>query len=71
MSQIHCKILSFGIIIRESCCFMKVLRLKISLIVDLEGPNWDEEKKESNKIIIILQIYSITLVLFSPGKVHD
>lgn len=50
---------------------MKVLRLKISLIVDLDGPNWDEGKKEPNKIIIILQIYSITLVLFSPGKVHD
>lgn len=50
---------------------MKVLRLTISLIVDLEGPNWDEEKKETNKIIIILQIYSITLVLFSSGKVHD
>lgn len=52
---------------------MKVLRLKISLIVDLEGPDWNEEKKkkETNKIIIILQIYSITLVLFSSGKVHD
>ena len=28
-------------------------------------------EKETNKIIIILQIYSITLVLFSSGKVHD
>lgn len=47
MFQIYCKILSFGILIRGSCCFMKVLRLKISLIVDLEGPDWDEEKKKT------------------------
>lgn len=29
---------------------MKVLRLKISLIVDLEGPDWDEEKKTPIKL---------------------
>lgn len=29
---------------------MKVLRLKISLIVDLEGPNWEEEKKKPIKL---------------------
>lgn len=48
--------------------FHEVLRLKICLTVDLEGPNWDKEKAKANKMIIISQFYSITGLIFPLEK---